>query len=68
MTVRNDDDGPDRIEYDPVEFDPRWEVQPDFDLEDDAGGSTHVVLIAAAVVAAVVAVLAWLVMGSPPGS
>jgi hypothetical protein len=61
MTVPDDDDWPDQIEYDP-----RWEVQPEPGRDDDPGGNMRVTLIAVLVMAVFVALLAWLVLSTPP--
>ncbi len=52
---------------DQFEDDPRWEVQPEPDHDDDSGSNGRAALIAAIAMAAVVALLAWLVIESPPG-
>ena len=62
MTVRNDDDRPDHIEYDP-----RWEVQPEPDQDDDPGSNMRTVVIAAVAMTVFVSLLVWLVMNTPPG-
>jgi hypothetical protein len=56
----HDDDGLDRIEYDP-----RWEVQPEPD-EDDPGSNTRAALIAFLATTVFVALVAWLVLNTPP--
>jgi hypothetical protein len=48
-----------------LDFDPRWEVQPDPDVDDEPGSRVRLVLIVA--VAAVV-LLVWLVVFGLPGS
>jgi hypothetical protein len=48
-----------------LDFDPRWEVQPDPDVDDEPGSRVRAVLIVA--VAAVV-LLVWLVVFGLPGS
>ena len=61
MAVNEEDKQPDEFEYDP-----RWEVQPEFEPEDDPGSNTHAVLIAAVAMTAVVVLLAWLLANTPP--
>ena len=60
MTVRNDD-WPDQIEYDP-----RWEVQPEPDHDDDPGTNVRAALLAAVAMTAFVLSLVWLVLNTPP--
>jgi len=61
MTVRTDH------RLDQFEDDPRWEVQPEPDHDDDPGSNGRVTLIAAVTMAVVVGLLASLVIESPPG-
>jgi len=59
MTVPEDDEWPDEIEYDP-----RWEVQPEADRNDDPGGNMRATVIAALAMSVFVALLAWLVLST----
>jgi hypothetical protein len=59
----DDDELPDQIEYDP-----RWEVQPEPDDEDDPGSSTRAALIACVAMTIFVALGVWLVLNTPPAS
>mgnify|MGYP001591847759 FL=1 len=57
--MTEDDERPDEIE-----FDPRWEVQPEPD--DDPGSNMRAVLVAAVAMTAVVLALAWLLANAQP--
>ena len=59
--VRQDDDWPDQIE-----FDPRWEVQPRPEPDDDPGRSKTAAVVAAVAMTVFVVVLAWLLANAPP--
>jgi hypothetical protein len=59
--MRHDDDWPEQIE-----FDPRWEVQPEPGRDDDAGRSRHLAPVAAVAVALLLALLAWQAANAPP--
>jgi hypothetical protein len=61
ITVTEDYEQPDDIE-----FDPRWEVQPEPEPDDDPGSNMRAVLIAAAAMTAVVVLLAWLLANAQP--
>jgi hypothetical protein len=61
--VSEDDEQPDEIEYDP-----RWEVQPEPEPDDDPGSNMRAVLIAAVAMTAVVLALAWLLANAQPAS
>jgi hypothetical protein len=61
--VQDEEDWPDQIE-----FDPRWEVQPRMDDEDEPGGSKRLMLLVLVGCVALVALLIWLVMGAPPAA
>jgi hypothetical protein len=50
---------------DDIEFDPRWEVQPEPQPEDGSGGNRLAMLIAAVAMTAVVVLLAWLLANAP---
>lgn len=55
-----DEEWPERIENDP-----RWEVPPKLDDEDEGGSSGRAAVFAALLIAALVAVLAWMVISTP---
>ncbi len=59
MTVR-DDEWPEQIEYDP-----RWEVQPEPE-DDDPGSNLRAAVIAALAMTVFVALLVWQVIDAPP--
>ena len=59
--MTEDDGQPDEIEYDP-----RWEVQPEPEPDDDPGSNMRAVLIAAVAMTAVVLALAWLLANAQP--
>ncbi len=59
----HDDDRADRFDYDP-----RWEVQPENDGEDDPGSNTRLALIATVAMTVVAMVLVWLVMNAQSAS
>jgi hypothetical protein len=56
-----DDDWPDRIEYDP-----RWEVQPETDDEDEPGNRVRAVLTAFVAMTVFAVLLVWLVTKVSP--
>ena len=58
--VHQDDEWPDQIEYDP-----RWEVQPRPEPEDDPGRTMPRVLVAAVAMTVFVVLLAWLLANAP---
>lgn len=58
-----DDEEPDEIEYDP-----RWEVQPEPEPEDDSGSHMRRVLIAAVAMTAVMLLVAWFLANVQPAS
>ena len=62
MTMRKEERLPEQIEYDP-----RWEVQPEPDHDEDPGSNMRATLIAAVAMALFVSLLAWLVIQTPPG-
>ena len=57
----HDDDWPD-----PIEYDPRWEVQPEPDRDDEPGGRVPGALVTGLVVTALAAALVWLAVGTAP--
>lgn len=59
--VQDEEDWPDQIEYDP-----RWEVQPAMDDEDDSAGNGRFVILALVGLGALVALLAWVAVGTTP--
>ena len=60
LATTDEEDVPDEIE-----FDPRWEVQPTPDLDGDAGGGRHWILIVAVAIVVVAASFVWR-MGDAP--
>ena len=61
IAVTEEDEQPDEIEYDP-----RWEVQPEPDPDADPGSNTRAALFAAVAMTAVVVLLAWLLANAEP--
>jgi hypothetical protein len=57
----HDDDRTGRIGYDP-----RWEVQPETDDEEDPGSNVRAVLIALLAMTLFVMLIVWLVVNAPP--
>jgi hypothetical protein len=51
---------------DEIEYDPRWEVQPEPQPDDESGSNRGAVLIAAAAMTVVVVLFAWLLANAPP--
>ena len=58
--VAEDDELPDEIEYDP-----RWEVQPEPQSDDEPGSDRRPMVIAAVAMTVVVVLLAWLLANAP---
>ena len=61
VAVRDEDEARDQVEHDP-----RWEVQPELDPDDDQGSDPRAVLIAAVMVTVLVLLAAWLLADAPP--
>lgn len=61
VAVAEDDELPDEIEYDP-----RWEVQPEPEPADGPGSNRRAMLITALAMTVVVVLLAWLLANAPP--
>lgn len=50
---------------DEIEYDPRWEVQPEPQPDDEPGSNRGAVLIAATAMTVVVVLFAWLLANAP---
>ena len=59
--VEEEDEQPDEIEYDP-----RWEVQPEPGSLDDPGSNMRAAFIAAVAMTVIVVLLAWLLANAQP--
>jgi hypothetical protein len=53
-------------EREQIDFDPRWEIQPETDDADDQRGDPRRTLITLVVIGAAVGLLGWLMLGSAP--
>lgn len=61
MTVRDDE------WLEQIEYDPRWEVQPEPYVDDEPGGNMRLALLAAMATVVLMGLLAGLVMQGPSG-